>query len=279
MLNCLSFDIEGFVESNAQSFYIDEKYKNRKKEILEIEKNTATILELLSHFNHKATFFFLDSVVKDLPSLVKEVANEGHEIALHGPEHIRIFDLKKEHFEQSLIDAKKRLEDISGQKVIGFRAAEFSITDESIWALDILKKAEFVYDSSIYPFGFHDIYGIKEAQVEIHKLANGLIEFPLSTFQMFGKRLPFGGGGYFRLLPLAVTKKLIKVLNKNDIPFITYIHPYEVGDVIPEIPSLSAYRKFRHYYNCDNGYKRLYKLLSSFEFGTAQEILKNKNLL
>lgn len=174
--------------------------------------------------------------------------------------------------------AKKDLEDVSGQPVYGFRAPDFSITNKSLWALDILKEVGFVYDSSIYPFGLHDVYGIKNAGTFIHKLPNGLIEFPMSTTESLGKRIPFGGGGYFRLYPLLITKLFLSKLNKQGSPAMFYIHPYEVGPVIPRISELSFYRKFRHYYHCKNGKARLKKLLKAFKFCPAIDVLRDTGL-
>lgn len=279
MLNCLSFDIEGFVESNMQSFTIERPYIDRRKEIYEIEKNTLFILEILDDFNCKATFFFLGSVVRDLPNVVKKVAELDHEIALHGPEHIRIFNYTKREFSEKVVSAKNLLEDVASKPVYGFRAPDFSITESSIWALDILQKAGFLYDSSIYPFGLHDVYGIKNAQPFIHRLPNGLIEFPLSTIEFLGRRFPFGGGGYFRLYPIFLTETFIRKTNKLGKPCMLYIHPYEVGPIIPNIPTLSPYRRFRHYYNCKKGNTRLRKILSKFKFGTAIEVLLRENFL
>lgn len=221
----------------------------------------------------------MNSVVHDLPSVVKKVAEEGHEIALHGPEHIRIFNITEQEFSEKLISAKKFIENIISKPINGFRAPDFSITEKSLWALDVLQKAGFIYDSSIYPFGLHDVYGINGAQPFIHRLKNGLIEFPLSTIGLFGKRFPFGGGGYFRLYPLTFTEIFLKKINKLGKPCILYIHPYEVGSIIPNIPTLSLYRKFRHYYNCENGYARLGKILSKFKFGPVIDVLTKEKIL
>jgi polysaccharide deacetylase family protein (PEP-CTERM system associated) len=279
VINALTIDVEGFVESNVQSFYIPEKYINRPKENYEIEVNTNALLEILDKVGVKATFFFVGRIAGDIPILVKKVAQNGHEIGCHNYLHLRIFDIDKNEFKEKLTKAKKDLEDASGQPVYGFRAPDFSITDKSIWALDILKKLGFVYDSSIYPFGFHDVYGIKDAEPSVHILPNGLIEFPLSTIGLLGKRLPFGGGGYFRLYPLWLTKIFLSKLNKQGHPAIFYIHPYEVGPVIPKISPMSYHRKFRHYYHCRNGQVRLRKILKAFKFGPAVEVLKDKGLL
>jgi len=273
-LNALTIDVEGFVESNRQSFHIPQKYIDPQRENQEIQINTEKVLELLDNTNTKATIFFVGRIAWDLPELIRKTAQAGHEIGCHNFAHLRIFDTKPSEFKEKLSAAKKRIEDISGKQVYGFRAPDFSITKASIWALDILKELGFVYDSSIYPFGLHDVYGIKDAKPFINKLPNGLIEFPMSTSTVFGKRVPFGGGGYFRLYPLFLTKYLIKKMNKLGLPCMFYIHPYEVGPVIPRIKELSAYRSFRHYYNCSTGYLRLQKILKAFKFAPTIEVLR-----
>jgi polysaccharide deacetylase family protein (PEP-CTERM system associated) len=277
--NCLSVDVEGFIESNLQSFHIDNKYISKTNEIYEIEKNVNNILTLLDDLNIKATFFFLGRIGRDIPQVVKETAQNGHEIACHAHEHIRIFGLTQKEFKDSIISAKKILENVSGKEVYGFRAPDFSITKSSIWALDILKETGFLYDSSIYPIGMHDVYGISSAKPFIHRMPNGLIEFPLSVVEVFRLRFPFGGGGYFRLYPIILTKYFTSRINKLGHSCMLYIHPYEVGPVIPGISELSYYRKFRHYYHCKNSHKRLRKILKAFSFCTAIEILKEKEFL
>ena len=278
IMNCLSIDVEGFVESHLDSFHIDEKYIDRNKENYEIEKNVNFLLELLNDLHVRATFFFLGRVARDIPNIVKEISQSGHEIASHSYEHVRI-TISKDEFREKLTASKRNLEDVCGKRVYGFRAPKFSITESSIWAIDILREIGFLYDSSIYPFGFHDIYGIESAEPFIHKLPNGLIEFPLSTIQFFGRRFPFGGGGYFRLYPPSLTKLCISKTNRIGHPCMFYIHPYEVGPIIPMIPEVSLYRKFRHYYNCKNGSRRLKEILRIFQFCPAIEILKHRRLL
>jgi len=277
VINAISVDVESFAESNAQSFPISDNFLDETTQNCEIETNTHVLLELFAELNIKATFFFLGRIATDIPNLVKATAEAGHEIGCHNYLHFRIFGIEKDEFKERLTTAKKDLEDVSGRRVYGFRAPDFSITQESLWALDILKELGFVYDSSIYPFSMHDVYGIGDTYPFVHKLPNGLIEFPLSTIEFFGKRLPFGGGGYFRLYPVWLTSRFLSKLNKQGHPAMFYIHPYEVGPIIPQIPGLSAYRKFRHYYNCKSGTKRLKHILKVFKFAPAIEVLKEYN--
>jgi len=279
IINAFSIDVEGFVESNRQSFHIPDKYINPSEENSEIERNTNVLLELLDNVNTKATFFIVGRIAYDIPQVVEKIAQAGHEIGCHNYAHLRVFGITKDEFTEKTKAAKNKLEDISGQKVYGFRAPDFSITDKSIWALDILKELGFVYDSSIYPFGLHDVYGIKNAETFINKFPNGLIEFPMSTTELFGKRIPFGGGGYFRLYPLWLTKYFLSKFNQQGHPAIFYIHPYEAGPIIPKVAELSAYRKFRHYYNCKNGVKRLTTFLKKCSFAPVIDVLAKEGFI
>lgn len=279
MRNCFSIDVEGFCESNMQSFQIEKKYISKSRENYEIEKNISTILDFLDDMNTKATFFFLGRIARDVPATVRQSAKRGHEIACHSFKHIRIFDLPRKEFKESLTKAKKYLEDISGTAVRGFRAPDFSITRRNLWTLNILRELGFDYDSSICPTGIHDVYGIEDTNQFIHQMKNGLIEFPISVYNICRKKIPFGGGGYFRLYPLALTKHMITNLNNKGHPCMFYMHPYELGNIIPRIGEISTYRKFRHYYNCSKGIKRLIKLFKSVSFSSALDILIDKKLL
>ena len=279
MKNCFSIDVEGFCESNLQSFYIDKKYISKSNENYEIERNVSAILDFLDDMNTKATFFFLGRIARDVPVTVRRTAERGHEIACHSFQHIRVFDLTRKKFKEGLTKSKKYLEDISGTAVRGFRAPDFSITRENLWALDTLRELGFDYDSSICPTGIHDVYGIENADPFIHKMKNGLIEFPISVYNVGRKKIPFGGGGYFRLYPFAITKYMSAKINKKGHPCMFYMHPYELGNIIPRVKGISSYRKFRHYYNCSKGMKKINKLFRSFRFSSASDILKEREFI
>jgi len=278
-MNCFSVDVEGFVESNRQSIVIDPRHRDRKREMREIERNMDCVLTLLDEFRVRGTFFFLGTTVRDIPDLVRRTASLGHEVGSHSYVHERIFGLDRVEFREKLREAKSLLEDLSGAPCHGFRAPDFSITKDSSWALDVLRDLGFIYDTSIYPYGCHDVYGIHKAQARIHRLANGLIEFPLSTATVLGLTLPFGGGGYYRLYPLFVTKRFIARNNARGLPCMVYLHPYEVGPDVPQVPGLSLYRRFRHYHHTRDGHRRLRNLLGAFTFGPAIEILRRGKFL
>lgn len=277
--NALTVDVESFVDSNLQSFSIPSCYISERQQRLELEKNMETLLNILATERVRATFFIVGSVADLVPKAVTQLSDAGHEVGCHSFVHIRIFDQSRDDFRNGLLSAKHKLEDLAGVNVYGFRAPDFSITARSQWALDILSEAGFSYDSSIYPFAWHDVYGMAEASPWIYRLPNGLVEFPLSTTTVLGRKLPFGGGGYFRLYPVAMTRFLIKRQNKAGHPAMFYIHPYEAGPEIPAIPGLSFVRRFRHYHNCNNGSERLIRLLRSCSFAPAADILRERNYL
>ncbi len=188
------------------------------------------LLNILDRRQTKATFFVLGILAESHPGLVKQIAARGHEIASHGYSHLPIFKVSPEEFRENAKRSKLLLEDISGNQVTGYRAAEFSIIRKTLWALETLAELGFVYDSSIFPM-YHRRYGIHDfpKSLKHYELANNLkiVEIPLSTFSMGKLNWSFAGGGYFRLMPLGLIRNMIKKQNANHIPVVTYFHPYE----------------------------------------------------
>jgi polysaccharide deacetylase family protein (PEP-CTERM system associated) len=274
VINAMSVDVEGFIESNWQSFEIPTRYVDSAREDYEVRTNVATLVELLDGLGIRATFFFLGRIGRDLPDVVREVAELGHEIGSHSYDHLRVFGMERSEFKEAASRSRRQLEDAAGVPVRGFRAPDFSIRRSSQWAVDELAAAGYAYDSSFYPISGHDVYGVPDAPHGIHRHPNGLVEFPLATSSLFGRRFPFGGGGYFRLYPLAVTAALLRKRNNGQEPCMVYIHPYEVGPVIPHVVELSAYRRFRHYHGCRHGARRLRRLLAQFRFAPAIDVLR-----
>jgi len=279
VVNCFSIDVESFSESNVESFPIPSRHLDGPRQNREIEVNVDCILSLLEEHNVKATFFFLGRIARDLPALVRRVAQQKHEIGCHSWEHFRLYGLRPEAFTRQLLQAKRLLENTSGQPVYGFRAPDFSITQSSLWALDALGEAGFLYDSSIYPFRGHDVYGIAEAPFQIHRLANGLIEWPLATIPILNRRLPVGGGGYFRLYPRTLTEFSFSRLNRHGQPCMLYIHPYEIGPAMERIGGLSPFRRFRHYFRCGRLDGQFDRLLKKFRFAPALAVLRKMGFI
>jgi len=213
---------------------------------------------------------------------VREIVDRGHEIGSHGYSHQLIYKQTPEVFRQETETSKKLLEDISGIAVRGYRAASYSVTRESLWALDIIAESGFDYDSSIFPVK-HDRYGIPDANELPHKLTtpqgHTLTEFPITALRLPGYKLPIAGGGYFRLFPYWFSKwGLGRVNKKQNQAFVFYLHPWELDPEQPELPATGLSR-FRHYNNLDVCEQRFKKLLEDFDFCPVKDLLHDSNLI
>lgn len=240
-----------------------------------VEQNTERLLELFERANTKATFFVLGWVAERYPDLIRTLADAGHEIASHGYSHQLIYSQSRAVFTEETRRSKALLEDIVQQPVTGYRAASYSITQESLWALDILAELGFTWDSSIFPIR-HDRYGLPNSPrspYTIRTANGGLIrEFPLTTAQVMGMTLPAAGGGYFRQFPYPLFKALFNRASQNGRqPQMFYLHPWEIDPDQPRYNNASWFSRFRHYTNLDKCYSRLERLLSDFRFGTVSE--------
>lgn len=274
MRHAMTIDVEDYFQVSA----LEASVNRNEWENLEsrVERNTRKILALFAEKNVKATFFVLGWVAERYPSLVREIVAENHELASHGYSHRLVYTQSRSEFREETFRGKALLEDISGIKVRGYRAASYSITRQSSWALDCLIEAGFEYDSSIFPIR-HDRYGMPgtpQAPYLLKRPDGGqIVEFPLSAANFFGFRLPAAGGGYFRLYPYWLTRFLLGTIeNWQRIPFIFYLHPWEID---PDQPRISAgmLSTFRHYNNLDSCERRLSRLLSSFSFAPVESVL------
>jgi polysaccharide deacetylase family protein (PEP-CTERM system associated) len=266
-------DVEGFAEGMAESFPIPGRFLDDTLSDREIETNVAEVLAEFRRLNWKATFFVLGRIAQRLPRMIKSIAEDGHELGSHSLYHKRIFNQSREQFRAELRRSKSAIENAAGKRVRGFRAPDFSIRRDCLWILDEIREAGFSYDSSLTPTDIHDVYGMSDVDPHIHRLANGLWEFPGGTFRFLGRTIPCGGGGYLRLYPIALSRMLIAKSAKAGQPAMIYIHPYELGSQIPAVRPMSVYRRFRHYYNTDNGFSRLQRILQGFKIGTAEQVL------
>jgi polysaccharide deacetylase family protein (PEP-CTERM system associated) len=274
--NALTVDVEDYFHVSAFSETIDRSSWDTRES--RVEKNTQTVLQLFDDAGVKATFFVLGWVAERYPQLVREIASQGHEIACHGFSHELIYNQKQHEFRDETVRAKEILESITGQPVAGYRAASFSITDESRWALDVLCSAGFGYDSSIVPAS-HDVYGMTGAAAFPYRISvpesGSLVEFPPSTIPVLGRRIPIGGGGYFRLFPYWFTRFGLRRINNTDRrPFTFYMHPWEIDPEQPRIPARWKSR-FRHYNNLEKFQPRLVRLLQEFRFNTMASVLSD----
>ena len=241
---------------------------------LRVYESTKRILRLLEKHDTRATFFVLGWVAERLPELIRELEDGGHEIGVHGYGHLLLTEISPAQFEADIERALSSIADTGvKQKPIGFRAPSFTVVHETkIWALPILERFNFRYDSSVFPVGFHPDYGMVDAPTDPYKITDELTEFPLSCLEKFGKRFPFCGGGYFRLLPYTYTRYCMKKWNEQGRAAMFYLHPWELDPEQPRI-KLPLTKRIRHYYNLDKTERRLDQLLGDFQFMPVREVL------
>ncbi|MEW8407007.1 MAG: XrtA system polysaccharide deacetylase [Candidatus Thiodiazotropha taylori] len=277
-INAITVDVEDYYQVSAFNKQVTkadwEGYESR------VYDNTHRILKIFDDNSIKGTFFVLGWVAERNQKLITEISELGHEVACHGYSHDLVYNQTPDKFLEETRKSKAILEDIIGKPIKGYRAASYSITERSLWALDILTECGFSYDSSIFPI-MHDRYGIPGAKTMPHRLktvkGNEIIEFPLSTVGIAKRRLPVSGGGYFRLFPYWLSKAGLNRVNRNDqMPFIFYMHPWEIDEGQPKIKS-SRLSEFRHYNNIDKFESRLLKLVRDFEFSTVSDVLQRMN--
>jgi len=278
-INAISVDVEEYFHVSAFANVIDRNDWGSLQR--RSQGRVAELLDLFDEFDVKATFFVLGWLAEREPQMVRRIASRGHEIACHGYSHRLIYEQTPDDFRAETTKAKSILEDLIDDPVLGYRAATYSITEKSLWALDILWDAGFTYDSSIFPI-LHDRYGIPTAPTEPHRLEtpNGksIIEFPLSTLSLTRLKLPVAGGGYFRLYPYVFSRWALKRINQGGQPFIFYLHPWELDPNQPHV-NASSMNTFRHYNNLRKFQPRLRRLLSDFQFDRTDNALKRLDLL
>ena len=264
--NYLTIDVEDYFQVAAFEDIIQPESWDSMD--FRAEKNTDCILTILDQYQVKATFFIVGWIAEKCPELVKKIATAGHEVGCHSYWHRKIYDLTPEEFREDTKRAKDILEEITGRKILGYRAPSYSITKKSLWALDILEELGFEYDSSIFPI-YHDNYGIPDAPRFKYKLPNhDMMEYPISTSLFMGRKIPVAGGGYFRLFPYWFTKMALKRINSMEKqPFIFYLHPWEVDPDQPRMQNAKRLSKFRHYNNLHKTVERFAMLLRDFDFG------------
>src|SRR6476620_9156484 len=203
LVNALTIDVEDYFQVSAFAPHIARSEWDARE--CRVEQNIDRILALLAAANAKATFFTLGWIAERYPEVVRRIASGGHELASHGFAHQRASEQAPKEFLADIRLAKAILEDISGASVAGYRAPSFSIGTSNPWAFDAIAEAGYRYSSSIYPIR-HDHYGVPDAPRFAHESRPGLLEIPVSTVRMGRSNWPAGGGGYFRLLPYALSR-------------------------------------------------------------------------
>lgn len=270
--NAMTCDVEDYFQVSAFAPYIDRASWPTRE--CRVEANMDRILALFERTGVRATFFTLGWIAERYPNVVKRIVAGGHELASHGYGHLRASDQTRAEFDNDIRSSKALLEDIGGQAVLGYRAPSFSIGRDNLWALDALLEAGYRYSSSIYPV-VHDHYGMPEAPrfAFYPNGTDGLLEVPITTVQMMGRKLPAGGGGYFRLLPYALSRWMMAKVNQDDRqPALFYFHPWEIDPDQPRPEGIGAKSRFRHYVNIERMESRIEALARDFAWDRMDRI-------
>ena len=275
----LSFDVEDWFQVENLREAIPRTSWNRQE--LRVIENTHRLLEILERNNTKATFFVLGWIADKVPKLIKEIHRAGHEIASHGYEHELIYKQTPKAFQEDIHRSKRLLEDLTGEVVLGYRAPSFSITET---AIEVLVEEGFVYDSSLFPSALHDRYGKMPLSPEqssrgIINLRPYFFEILIPTLQFFGLRIPWGGGGYFRVLPYRVFRWGVRKILSKQGNYLFYLHPWEIDPEQPRIQNIRLMYRFRHYVNLQTTEAKLKRLLTDFRFFPIHHGLKELGYL
>jgi polysaccharide deacetylase family protein (PEP-CTERM system associated) len=273
--NILTVDVEDWFQVETFKDKIDRCQWDECE--CRITHNLYRILEILDETQTKATFFILGWIAERYPELVLEIDRNGHEVASHGYEHRVVYEQGESEFRNDIEKSLSVLEGISGKKVKGYRAPNFSITSRSLWAYDILEQSGIQYTSSIFPAKhIFQVYGMSQAPrfpfELILKNGRRIKEFPLSTVVIFGKQMPLGGGAYLRIMPYWYNRWAIKKINQQGHPAIVYFHPWEIDPHQPR-QELGTMARFRHYFNLDIMELKIRLLLRDFVFCPVYEFL------
>ena len=272
--NALTIDVEDYFQVSAFAPHIARSEWNTIE--CRVERNVNRILDMLAGANTHATFFTLGWVAERYPQLVRRIVAEGHELASHGYGHERASDKTRDVFFADIALAKNILEDLSGVEVKGYRAPSFSIGTANLWAFDCLSRAGYRYSSSIYPIR-HDHYGMPDAPRFAHQVGAGLVEIPVTTLRLFARNLPSSGGGYFRLLPYALSRWMLNRVNETDRQSgIFYFHPWEIDADQPRITGINRKTRFRHYVNIGRMEDKLKQLLRDFRWDRMDTVFRSQ---
>lgn len=270
LVNALTIDVEDYFQVSAFDRHIDRAAWDRMP--CRVERNVEQLLALLAEHRAHATFFTLGWVAQRYPALVRRIVDQGHELASHGYGHRRASDLDHAAFSDDIRSAKALLEDIGGTAVLGYRAPSFSIGKSNLWAFECIAAAGYRYSSSVYPVR-HDHYGMPDAPRFPYRVCDGLTEIPVTTARVFGRNLPAGGGGYFRLAPYHVSRWAIARVNRREHrPAIFYFHPWEIDPEQPRVAGVGAKTRFRHYLNLHRTQARLRRLLTDFRWDRIDRV-------
>ena len=278
IVNAMTVDVEDYFQVQALAPHFPKSLWDRQS--TRVERNTDRLLSMFADSGVKATFFTLGWVAERHKSLILRIVEGGHELASHGYDHTRADQQDPKSFRADVRRTKQILEDASGSRVRGYRAATFSIGKANLWAFEVLADEGYAYSSSIYPI-HHDLYGMPGApRFAFRPLANSqFVEVPISTLRWASRNFPCGGGGYFRLLPYACSKWSIGRLNRFEgQASIFYLHPWELDPDQPRPRHIAVKTRLRHYLNLDRMERRLSRLLADFRWGRMDDLFVDSGI-
>ncbi len=271
VVNAMSVDVEDYFQVSA----FESQFERSDWQAIpcRVEQNVDRILQLFDEKKVSATFFTLGWVAERFPAMTRRIVDNGHELASHGWQHVRVTQQTPEEFREDIVKTKQLLEDLSGQPITGYRAASYSISRQNLWAHDELADAGYLYSSSIVPIK-HDLYGIPDAPRFHYRTANQrLLEIPVTTLNLAGRNINCGGGGWFRLYPYRFSRWALKKVNQQESESaVFYFHPWEVDAEQPRVSQASLKSKIRHYINLSKMHGRLERLLDDFNWGRMDEV-------
>ena len=271
IVDALTVDVEDYFQVSALEAAVPRSAWGTME--CRVERNVERLLSIFDEHGARATFFTLGWIAERWPRVVRSIVAHGHELASHGYDHRRANRQTRAEFTADVEQAKAILEQTSGVVVQGYRAPSFSFDRTNPWVFDALAAAGYRYSSSVYPVR-HDHYGMPDApRFPYHPRGGSVLEIPVSTLRVGGRNLPIGGGGYFRLLPYAVSRRAIERLHRSERrPAVFYLHPWEIDPGQRRIEGIGAKSRFRHYVNLSRTEPRLQRLLDDFRWDTIRAV-------
>ncbi|MDO6487719.1 DUF3473 domain-containing protein [Colwellia sp. 6_MG-2023] len=275
IINAMTVDVEDYFHVSAFEKVIQpQDWSNCKPTV---DYNTRRILDIFAKHEIKGTFFILGWVANAFPKLMQDIADAGHEIASHGYNHRRASTQSREELKIDIVKSIDLLEQLSGQKVLGYRAPSFSIGENNEWVFELLHELGILYSSSTYPIE-HDLYGTPKWPRFKHLRKEGIIEIPIPTLRKNDENTGIGGGGYFRLYPYWLSKNRIdKFHQQEQQPYNFYFHPWEIDPKQPRVKEASLKSKFRHYINLSRMENKIEHLLMDFKWSTMKNVYLNED--
>jgi len=272
IVNAMSVDVEEYFQVGAFETCIARSAWDTMQS--RVVYSTELVLDQFAAVGVKATFFCLGWVGERHKSLIRRIVDEGHELASHGYDHQRVIHFDAQSFQADLYKSKAILEDAGGTGIVGYRAPSFSIGEGNLWALEVLAAEGYRYSSSVYPIR-HDHYGMPRAPRFAFRpvVGSDMVELPVTTVQLMGRKIPCGGGGYFRLLPYRLSRWAMQQVNHTDAaPCIFYFHPWEVDTDQPRQGHAPLKSRLRHYSNISKMTGKLQRVLEDFSWGRMDDV-------